>query len=217
MDDKDEKSISVLTKDQTISVGCIEYADFISEIEVTYPKTRNLKFNKMLNDYVQSWLKTSRAYTKQYKTQMKTLKPEMRASLRSYFWSDIHYFSNSIISGKATHTNTWENGYDSYSFNFDFENNQEITLEDIFQSGSDYDTFIKDYIQAEMKERPFWKEPMFQKWLTTAQFDYFTIRKEGINFISEFNTLFGEQNCTISYEDLKPYLKESSVVTTLIK
>ena len=68
-----------------------------------------------------------------------------------------------------------------------------------------------------MKERPFWKEPMFQKWLTTAQFDYFTIRKEGINFISEFNTLFGEQNCTIPYEDLKPYLKESSVVTTLIK
>ena len=217
IDDKGEKSIGVLTKDQTISVGCIEYADFMSEMEVTYPKTRNLKFNDMLNEYIQSWLRTSREYTRQYKAQMKTPKPEMRSSLRSYFWCDIDYFSNSMISGKATHTNTWENDYYNYVFNFDLKNNKIIELKDIFQSGSDYDTFINNYIQTAMKKRPFSEEPIFQKWITEAKFDYFTIRKEGINFISEFNAIYGEQHCTIPYEDLKPYLKKISILTTLVE
>ena len=91
-----------------------------------------------------------------------------------------------------------------------------IELEDILQSGSDYDTFIKNYIQSAMEKRPFSKEPMFQKWFSEATFEYFTIRKEGINFISEFNSIYGEQHCTISYEELKPYLKEDSVVTNLL-
>ena len=216
VDETGEKSISVLTKGQTISVGCIEYADFISEMEITYPKTRSLKFNDMLNEYIQSWLKTSREYTKQYKSQMKTPKPAMRASLRSYFWCDIDYFSTNIISGKAIHTNTWENGYDSYVFNFDFQNNTIIELTDIFQNDSDYDTFIKKYIQEAMKKRPFSTDPMFQKWIAKAQFDYFTIRKEGINFISEFNAIYGEQHCTIPYEELKPYLKKISAVAALV-
>lgn len=217
IDKKGDKSISVLTKDQTISVGCIEYADFISEMEVTYPKTRSLKFNDMLNDYIQSWLKTSREYTKQYKAQMKTLKPTMRASLRSYFWCDIDYYSSNIISGKAIHTNTWENGYDSYVFNFDFQNNKIIELVDIFKTESEYDAFIQQYIQEAMKKRPFSKDPMFQKWIAKAKFDYFTIRKEGINFTSEFNAIYGEQHCTIPYEALKPYLKKISAVADLVE
>lgn len=214
---KGEIQSSHLKKGQTLSVGCIEYADFISEMEVTYPKTRSLKFNAMLNDYIQDWLKTSREYTRQYKKQMSNPKPELRASLRSYFWCDVDYFSNSIISGKATHTNTWEKGYDSYLFNFDFSSNKIIEVEDIFKIDSDYKKFIDDYIKKEMKLRPFASEVMFQKWMRTASFPYFTIRKDGINFTSEFNAIFGEQHCTIPFENLKPYLKEDSPVATLVE
>lgn len=215
--DRGEIQSSHLKKGKTLSVGCIEYADFISEMEVTYPKTRSLKFNAMLNDYIQDWLKTSREYTRQYKKQMSNPEPELRASLRSYFWCDIDYFSNSIISGKATHTNTWEKGYDSYVFNFDFNSNKVIALEDIFKSGSDYKKFIDDYIQQEMKLRPFASDEIFQKWMRTASFPYFTIRKDGINFTSAFNAIFGEQHCTIPFENLKPYLKADSPVATLVK
>jgi hypothetical protein len=206
-------SEGALTKSQVIDVGCIEYADFISTMEIIYPKTRNFKFNDALNTYIQDWLKTSREYTNQYKAQMKVLKPNMRASLRSYLWCDIDYFSNTLISGKVIHTNTWENGYTSYTFNFDFENNKMVALSEIFKSGSGYETFIRKYIEEAMKKRPFSDDVIFQKWIEKAKFDYFTIRKEGINFISDYNAIYGEQHCTIPYEVLKPYLNKDSLVT----
>lgn len=207
---------STIKKETTISVGCIEYADFITEMEVTYPKTRNIKFNEILNEYIQEWLKTSRAYTNQYKEQMKRPNSTIRASLRSYFWCNVEYFSDTIISGKATHVNTWESDYNGYAFNFDFKKNEKITLESIFKPKSGYQKFIIGYIQKEMKKRSFYSDATFQKWIKTEKFEYFTIRKDGLNFISNFNSIFGEQNCTIPYSELKDYLKAESSISFLL-
>lgn len=204
---------SIIQKGATLSIGCIEYADFISEMEVTYPKTRNIKFNEILNEYIQDWLKDSRAYTNQYKEQMQRPTASIRASLRSYFWCNVEYFSDTIISGKATHVNTWESDYNGYAFNFDLKKNKKITLESLFKAKSGYKKFIQSYIQKEMKKRPFYSDATFQEWIKTEKFSYFTIRKEGLNFISNFNSIFGEQNCTIPYSELKTYLKAESSIS----
>ncbi len=207
---------STIKKVETISMGCIEYADFISEMEVTYPKTRSIKFNEMLNGHIQDWLATARTYTRQYRGQFARPTAKMRASLRSYYWCDVDYYSDRIISGKATYTNTWENGYQGYAFNFDFKNNKTIELKDIFKEGTGYEAFIQKYVRTALKKRPFFTDPAFQVWLKKETFPYFTIRKEGINFISGFNAIFGEQNCTIPYSELKPYLKAESAINFLV-
>jgi len=216
--DKDGKTFqSTISKGETVSMGCSEFADFTTIMTVTYPKTKNIKFNELINEYIQEWQSSARAYTRQYQEQMPTLTPAMRASLRSYFWFDVEYYSTQLISGKATHTNTWESGYQGSSFTYDFTNNKTITLHDIFNEHSDYQKYISDYIKKDLENRPFYNEASFQKWLTDAKFPHFTIRQEGINFSSDFNSLFGEQHCTISFTDLKPYLKKDSVVYFLVE
>ena len=214
-DDKGRTFDCSIKKGLTLTVGCIEYADFYTEMEITFPKTRSIKFNEMLNAYIQEWLGTSRSYTAQFREQMKRPTPALRASLRSYFWCDVEYFSADFISGKATHTNTWEDGYLGYSFNFDFKNNEKITLETLFKENSNYQSFINQYIQQEMKKRPFYSDATFQRWVKSAKFLHFTIRREGLNFISDFNSIFGEQHCTIPYSELEPFLKKESVISFL--
>jgi hypothetical protein len=68
-----------------------------------------------------------------------------------------------------------------------------------------------------MKKRSFYSDATFQKWIKTEKFEYFTIRKDGLNFISNFNSIFGEQNCTIPYSELKDYLKAESSISFLLK
>lgn len=204
------------SKGETISMGCSEFADFATAMFVTYPKTKNVKFNEWMNEYIQDWQSSARAYTRQFQQQMPRLTPFMRASLRSYFWFDLSFYSSQLISGKATHTNTWESGYQGQSFTFDFTNNKRITLVDIFDKNSNYQQFIKDYIRKDLENRNYYNEPAFQKWLINAKFEHFTILQEGINFSSDFNSLFGAQHCTIPYEDLKPFLKKESVVNGFV-
>lgn len=205
-----------IAKTATYMVGCKEFADFFTEAEITYPKTRNIKFNTLIEDHIQAWQKTARAYTRQYREQFPMPTPSMRASLRSYYWCDVDFYSDRLISSKATFTNTWENDYESHVFNFDFVANEEITLNALFKEGSDYQTFIQQYIQEEVKKRPFYTEAAFKQWMSKTKLPYFTIRKDGLNFISEFNAIYGEQHCTIPYNELKPYLKDETAIDFLM-
>ena len=90
-----------------LSVGCIEYADFLTKSEVTFPKTRNQNFNELIEEEIQNWLKLSRAYTKEYLATVSSLTTENRLALRSYCWYEIDCFNSRIVSGKIIQTNTW--------------------------------------------------------------------------------------------------------------
>ena len=204
------------TPDIKLPVGCIEYADFITKTEISYPKTRNQHFNDNVRVKVEDWLNSGRAYTAQYIKQLGTLMPSHRGSMRSYCWYEVDYLSNQLISGSVTMTNTWDTNYDGFVFNFNLSSNEEITYHTLFQENLDYAKFIEKYIKEEIRSRPFYNDSEFFNWIQTEKFAFFTIRKEGLDFSTKFNSIYGTQHVTIPYTVLKPFLKVNSPISHLV-
>ncbi len=197
---------------EKLAVGCIEYADFLTKTEITYPKTLNEDFNENIREQVEEWSALARTYTTEYKGTQTVLTASQRLSLRSYCWYEIDCFNSRIISGKIIQTNTWDNDYQGFSFNYDLIENKPITLDDLFNEGFDYSSFIKHYINTEIKKRPFYGDGYYEVWIKTQQFEYFTFRREGLVFSTNFNGIYGEQQVTIPYEVIKEYLKDVKIV-----
>jgi len=213
----EEKSVACSFKFlDRISVGCIEYADFLTKSEITFPKTRNQKFNDLIEEEIQNWLKLSRAYTKEYITTIAHLDAENRAALRSYCWYEIDYLSNTFISGKVYYTNTWDEEYEGFSFNYDLSGNRSISLQGLFKRGFDYKEFIQEYIDKEVQNRPFYGDGYYEDWIKEQQFELFNIRKEGLVFSTNFNGVYGEQQIVIPFGALTPHLRDGNVFTDIV-
>lgn len=200
-----------------LPVGCMEYADFMTKTEVSYPKTRNQQFNDKIRRRVEGWLASARAYTTQYAEQIPIKTPFYRSRMRSYCWYEIYYLSEQLISGMVTMTNTWTKEYENFTFNFNFSDNTALSQSRLFQENLDYSTFIQDYIKKEIQNRPFYNDSEFLNWIQNEKFSYFTIRKEGLDFSTGFNSIYGTQHVIIPYAALKPYLKENSPISHLVK
>jgi len=199
-----------------LSVGCIEYADFLTKSEVTFPKTRNQSFNELIEDEIQNWLKLSRAYTKEYRETMPSLTTDNRSALRSYCWYEIDYWSNSFISGKVYYTNTWDDDFKGFSFNYDLNGNRSISLQGIFKRDFDYKKFIKNYIEKEVKNRPFYGDGFYENWIKEQKFEYFNIRQEGLVFSTNFNGMYGEQQIVIPFDVLIPHLRDGNIFDEIV-
>lgn len=200
-----------------MSVGCIEYADFLTKSEVTFPKTRNQSFNELIEEKIQNWLKLSRAYTKEYLETVPTLTAENRLALRSYCWYEIDYFSNDFISGKIYYTNTWDDGFKGFSFNYDLAGNRSISLQGLFKRDFDYKEFVQKYIEKELRNRPFYGDAFYADWIKKQAFEFFNIRKEGLVFSTSFNGTYGEQQIVIPFEALIPYLRDGDIFAEIVK
>ncbi len=199
-----------------LSVGCIEYADFLTKSEVTFPKTRNQNFNELIEEEIQNWLKLSRAYTKEYLETASGLTTDNRSILRSYCWYEIDYLSDNFISGKVYYTNTWDDDFKGFSFNYDLTGNRSISLQGIFKRDFNYDEFIQKYIEKEVKNRPFYGDGFYENWIKEQKFEYFNIRKEGLVFSTNFSGVYGEQQIVIPFEALIPYLRDGDIFEEIV-
>lgn len=206
-----EKDCDLPLKEK-LSVGCMEYADFSTKAEVTFPRTANEDFNENIHNQVQDWLTTSQAYTKKFNGSQGAFTAAQRLSLRSYCWYEIEHFNDNFISGKIIHTNSWDSDYQGFSFNYNLVNNQSVTLDSLFKEGFDYQLFIDSFIKSEIKKRPFYGDGYFEVWIQSQQFEYFNFRREGLVFSTNFNGIYGEQQVTIPYEMIKEYLRDLSML-----
>lgn len=207
-----------MTTASELLMGCQEYTDFVTTVEVTYPKTRNSDFNAWLDTYLDDWRKSARAYTDQYKTQIPRYLPSVRSRLRSYFWCELDYYTDDLISGQIVHTHTWEASYENVPFTYDLRTGQRITLDDLLPTDDSTTTqFVRAYIDTVLATRPYADDPLFQEWLTeTADFSAFTVRPEGLNFISSHNAIFGTQHVTLPWRVLAPYLRPEHPLQPLL-
>lgn len=199
-----------------MSIGCIEYADFLTKSEVTFPKTRNQNFNENIEEEVQNWLKLSRAYTKEYLATVPTPTAESRSALRSYCWYEIDYLSDNFISGKVYYTNTWDDDFKGFSFNYDLAGNRSISLQGLFKRDFDFTKFIQQYIDKEVKNRPFYGDGFYEIWIKEQAFEFFNIRKEGLVFSTDFNGVYGEQQIVIPFDALVPHLRDGDIFKEIV-
>ncbi len=208
-DDGASRSLTFKLKER-LRVGCVEYADYVTSFDITYPKTRSAAFNNWIRHTINGWTQSCRNYSKKVSD---SSKPELRASERAYGWCQLDMYSSDLISGFLSFSSTWENGKLGLAFNFDAKNELLITKADIFKSHFDQNQFLKPVIKILFKNHPLYNDEGFRKWIEhEAAFPFFTIRKEGINFSTDFNILYGRQNVTIPFEELRPFLRHNPLL-----
>ena len=214
-----EKNIEAVTfsPDEGLMIGCMEYADYMTTYDITYPKTTNAAFNKWMEKEAKAWVSACRNRLEKNKRQVKTNMPNVRAKDRGFAWCTVDFFSKGLISGYMTYTNSWTPGQKVVPFNFDFEKSTKIDLEDIFDNDKDYEKYIRNYIKKEIKNNRLNSDPDFKKWIKKNDFSLFTIRKDGICFSTKFHMLYGQQSVTIPYRQLKPFFKKNHPIGKVFK
>ena len=202
----------ILLPVEGLTVGCVEYVDYATGYDITFPKTTNAAFNKQMDEETNAWIKACRNYLLKVKKQTTSTQPKMRAAERGFAWGEVEYFSKKVISGFMTFSNTWTPGQKLIAFNFDLENDRMLYLEDIFENKKDYQKYIRNYIKKEIKNHQLYANSDFKKWIKKSDFSYFTIRKDGICFNTKNSKLYGRQSVTIPFRQLQPFLKKSFII-----
>ena len=201
---------------EATDMGCIEYADYIASYDITFPKSKNTRFNRWMEAITWDWIAQCRKYTDNAKKRTVNTNPQLRATLRAHGWSNVDLFSDEIISGFLTFGNTWSNRQEGRAFNFDLRNGKEIAMDDIFISSFDWKGYLKQYVNKAIEKHRLYKNYHFRKWLAKEEFPHFIIRKDGISFCTNFDTFYGQHQLTIPYSILKPYIKGNSPVSHLV-
>lgn len=208
-----KKSRSSLELHRKLMMESIEYGDFQSSYDIYYPISGNDKFNQWFNKYVEGFLNSCRMKSSYLKKENK--QPDTRMTNRSNAWTDISYYSDFIISGGVTFNKSWSNEQEIKSFSYDLYSEKEITLTSIFEQGFNLEKLIKSEIRDALRNNDLMKDMEFRKWIKDATFGNFTIRKDGINFSTDFNAIYGKQSVTIPFGKLRPYIKKESAVYRL--
>lgn len=204
-------------KQKEMPMACNEYADYFANYDITYPKSNSKVVNDWLNSTSSKWMEACRNETKKVKAANKGLDPDLRASVRAYGWCDLDYVSPKVMSGTMMMRNTWESKAKMESFNFDLVNNKEIKLTDLFDKDFDYQKFVWGYISTEIKEHKHYDDYGFRKWLGNELFESFTIRQDGVNFSTSYNSIYGQYKITVPYHELKQHFKKRSPIWKLME
>lgn len=202
-----EKVINFKLEEQ-LSAACFEYADFLSSYDLVYPKTKNSAFNDWMRKRTEEWITSCREHTKNLK--VNHLDSGSRASARAFGWCDIEYYSDRVISGFITYSTTWEDKK-SIIFNFDLQSEKLLNENDLFKDHFDKSYFLKNFVKKAFVNHRLYGNDEFQNWIQNVAFSNFTIRKDGINFSTDFDLVYGRQSMTIPWTELKPYLREVKI------
>ncbi|MEM8906756.1 MAG: hypothetical protein AAGD05_02820 [Bacteroidota bacterium] len=212
-----EQSICTFHLKDALQMGCAEYADYMANYNILYPKMHHSAFNQWIEHLSDEWMNNCKSYADGKQAKLAALGPEWRATVRASAWCEIDYWSEELISGLMTFNNNWMPHQTNRTISYDLKNKRAITLVDIFKSDFDYRSFLRKQLNRTIDQHELYKDFDYREWLSKEDFPYFTIRKEGIRFCTKFHPIYGQQQMTISYRELKPFLKSKSPIRTLMK
>ncbi len=214
---KGEETPVSFTKIDHLMVGCVEYQDYMSTYDVTFPKSKNSSFNKFIDERVGAWKASCKRHTKNLKERKQNPGPEDRAIANAAGWFSIEHVSDKLISGYLTFNKSWEEEHEDYSFNYDLVNDKKITLEDIFREGVEYHKILEEKAMKSIRFKDIYVNPNFKEWISSASFDYFTIRDNGIRYSTVFHPIYGRQSITVAFDDIEEYLDTESPIAYLYR
>ncbi|MFT4759415.1 MAG: hypothetical protein ACI9XO_000680 [Paraglaciecola sp.] len=190
---------------EQLDVGCVRYADYTTAYDATYPKTKNKAFNSWIETIIFDWAKTCQNHVNSNKETV--LKPENRAVHRATAWVDLSYLSKDFITGFIVFNNNWKNQPRCISFNFDLKKEISIIQKDLFKNIFDLPIFTKRVAANFFRNHPLYEDTDFKEWIEETKFPHFTIQRKGINFSTDFDLIYGQQNMLIPYIELAQFLQ----------
>lgn len=201
-----------------LSVGCLEYADYVASYDVTYPKKEeDSSFNLWMQNVIADWFKETQKFINDVRMDNIDNVPEIRSVARAYAWCDVDYYSNELISGFMHFGNSWTKSRSERPFIFDLRTGKEVIKEDLFKPNSNIDEMIKQYIVEQLTKNVLANDEQFVAWINTQSFSNITVRKEGLAFSTDANGVYGRQSVIVPLKILTPYLNPKNSVFRLTK
>ncbi len=210
----ERRSFKFILKDN-FQLGCYEYADYASSYDILYPNTPCTYCNAQLNEKVSQWVARCKTSFSEKKI---ALTPANRCSQRASAWPEIVSWTDNLLAGYVTFTDTWTDQAQGISFNYDLRTNKEIILDDLFNKGFNAQKYLIDWANREMpKLSSFASDPKYREWLNKEGFPLFALRREGLEISTLFHPQYGRQTLLVPYSGLKAYFKKDSPVWEFLK
>lgn len=210
----ERRTFKFLLKDHFV-LGCYEYADYATSYDVLYPRTPCPHCNTELDDLVNKWVERCQTAFNEQKI---TLSAANRGRQRASAWPEIACWTDNLLTGYVTFSDTWTEQAQGLSFNYDLRTNKAIALDDLFNKGFNAQKYLSDWANREMPKLPsFATDPKYREWLTKEGFPLFALRREGLEISTLFHPQYGRQTILVPYSGLKTYLKRDSPLAEFVK
>jgi hypothetical protein len=210
----EKRSFSFAIKDK-LQLGCFDYADYRSSYDAIYPRSTCVACNNWLDQQVSSWVTQCKSAIASLKT---PLSPATRNSYRASCWTDIACWTENILTGYLTFSDTKSDFPLGKSFNFDLRAGKEITYNDLFNKGFNAKAWFDAYVKKETPKLPaFANDANYRAWIDKNGFPLFTLRRDGMELSTLFHPTYGRQHLLVPYGELKPYMKKENPVADLVK
>jgi|GEM_PF-388822 len=210
----ERRAFKFILKDHFL-LGCYEYADYATSYDVLYPRTPCAHCNTQLDKQVNQWIERCKAT---FSAKKIPLTPANRGRQRASAWPEIVCWTDNVLAGYVTFSDTWTEQAQGLSFNYDLRTNKEVSLDDLFNKGFNAQKYLTDWANREMPKLPsFASDPGYREWLTKEGFPLFALRREGLEISTLFHPQYGRQTLLVPYSGLKTYLKKDSPVGEFLR
>jgi hypothetical protein len=202
-DDNGYEVVSSLKMTDALEYSTFEYADYYSKLICTRPITGNKRFDTWMSNVFKVWLDTSVKKLKDISTDEIGTKDRWIQVANG--WVEVDLYVGDLISGTMYMQSSWQNETEKIPFIYDLRAGKEMTLQDIFDNKFDSKEYFKVVIPDIVKSTTWHKD--VKNWVTKQTFDYVCLKEDGISFSTRFNTLYGEKEIVIPYQNVKQNLK----------
>lgn len=202
---------------EQFAIDCTEHADYMASYDITFPQTTSTVFNQWMNQLADDWIKGCDQYISVVGANETNYRPEMRATLRAYAWTDISFYNDQLISGQLAHHKSWSGSSQGQSFIYDLSAQRELKESDIFNPAFPRRAFLWEKVKSELPNFPMYTDKGFRQWLENNEFPYLTLCMEGLCFRTEFDMIYGQQQIIIPYKEVLPYLKKDCTIAVIAR
>jgi hypothetical protein len=203
------KNVYVPKLNQTSALGIttFAYTDFNNTMVYQLPAIKgDSTYNQLIKSLMAGFRIRHQNYVDSIKrTNDKILHPKHRAAFRSYIYPNYSMITDSLISFNALFSSTF-GSYETFSITYHRTQKKWIDPRKMFDQDKLYKTYIRDYIEKDLKTREYYNDETFREWMKSMTFDYITVTPFGLLFSTDFNGLFGQQEVLIPFADIQPFL-----------
>jgi hypothetical protein len=212
LDEAGYEIITSLKSEAALGYECFEYADYYSRLECIRPLSGNKKFDLWMENTFKSWVQSS--VKKLKSTGKEDMATRDRWTQTAHGWVEIDLFLNDIISGTIYMQSSWNHETEKIAFIYDLKTAKEMVLQDIFDNKFDSEEYFRLIIPAKIKEK-IWKADE-KKWINKQNFNFVTLKDNGISFKTKYSTIFGEKEILVPYSTVTDNLKNKNLLKDLL-
>lgn len=197
------KTTSVMQLNAKLDYMLYEYADYYTRLECVQPVTSNKKFNLWLEGVMKESLHENEKKIKQLNKEESSVKERWLQTVD--VWVEVDFFSKDLISGTLFSQSSLKNETKKTSFIYDFKNSKLLNLQDIFSENFNSKSYFTKLI-PDLRNEIHWPDEQ-KKWIEKQSFEFITLKNSGICFKTSFDSIFGEAEIVVDYNDVGQYLK----------